>query len=69
MTDKREFELKDFHRNATVGTMRVEHLNIVENPNFVDYLRGGWGISLCVDIDFTASNIDPSNPQSLHYLN
>jgi hypothetical protein len=62
MTDKREFELKDVERNVAVGSLRVEHLNIVENPSFLDYLKGGWGISLCVDIDFTASNIDPSNP-------
>ena len=37
-------------------------------PSLVDFLRGGWGISLCVAIDYTASNMEPTNPSSLHYL-
>lgn len=69
LTDKREIELKDPKKNQNVGMMRIENLNIVEIPSFVEYLRGGWGISLCVAIDFTGSNGDPGNPSSLHYLN
>ena len=37
-------------------------------PSFVDYLRGGWHISLAVAIDFTASNGSPDNPRSLHAM-
>jgi hypothetical protein len=42
--------------------------NIIIIPTFVDYLRGGWTISLCCAIDYTASNGNPSSPTSLHFL-
>ena len=41
---------------------------MIENPNFVDYLRSGWQISLSVAIDFTASNGQVHDPTSLHSL-
>jgi hypothetical protein len=34
----------------------------------VDYLRSGWQLSLAIAIDFTGSNGDPQDPNSLHYL-
>ena len=48
--------------------LMVEEIEIIERPSFVDYLRSGWGISLCVAIDFTGSNGDPKDHDSLHYL-
>ena len=41
---------------------------IFERPTLVDYLRGGWGISVVGAIDYTASNGNPSSSSSLHYL-
>ena len=41
---------------------------IFERPTLVDYLRGGWGISVVGAIDYTASNGNPSTTSSLHYL-
>jgi hypothetical protein len=35
-------------------------------PNFLEYLRSGWGINMSVAIDFTASNGEISDPDSLH---
>ena len=37
-------------------------------PSFVDYLRAGWEISLQVAIDYTASNLEIADPNSLHSL-
>ena len=37
-------------------------------PSFVDILRSGMQLSMAVAIDFTASNGDPSDHESLHYL-
>jgi len=37
-------------------------------PTFIDYLRAGWELSLSVAIDYTASNGDPSQSDSLHFL-
>jgi hypothetical protein len=38
-------------------------------PSFVEYLRSGWFINLTVAIDFTASNGEPFEPNSLHKIN
>ena len=40
----------------------------IKNYSFIDYLRGGTQISLSIAIDFTASNLSPNDPKSLHYL-
>jgi hypothetical protein len=40
----------------------------LELPDFVDYLRSGWGINLSLAIDYTASNGDNIySKASLHF--
>ena len=34
----------------------------------MDYLRAGWQVSLTCAVDYTASNGEPSSPQSLHFM-
>lgn len=41
---------------------------IVKEYLFLDYLRGGMQIALTIGIDFTGSNLPPSNPKSLHNI-
>ncbi|XP_059152171.1 copine-8-like [Physella acuta] len=36
---------------------------------FIDYIRGGMQMNFTVAIDFTASNGNPTSPESLHYIN
>lgn len=48
--------------------MVVEHIDVQERPSFLEYLQAGWGISLSLAIDYTASNNPYSQPDSLHYL-
>lgn len=36
-------------------------------PTFVDYLRSGWQMGMAVAIDYTGSNNDPDDPNSLHW--
>jgi len=48
--------------------MIVDHIELIEKPSFIDYLRSGWQINLHVAIDFTASNGESSLVSSLHYL-
>lgn len=50
------------------GTIHVKKCEIVERASFLDYVMGGCEISLMVAIDFTASNGDPRDPSSLHYM-
>lgn len=54
---------------AYAGTLTLSEFRVIENPNFVEYLRSGWQISLSVAIDFTASNGQVKDPTSLHSLN
>jgi len=38
-------------------------------PSFADYMSGGCEMQLCVAIDFTGSNGDPRQSDTLHYIN
>jgi hypothetical protein len=37
-------------------------------PSYLEYIRGGCEMQLCVAIDFTGSNGDPRQPGTLHYI-
>ncbi|XP_067125347.1 copine-5-like isoform X3 [Centruroides vittatus] len=50
------------------GMINLMGIEIVNQPTFLDYIQGGTQINFTVAIDFTASNGDPSEPQSLHYM-
>jgi len=50
------------------ATLVVDNFSVYERPTFVDYLRSGWSVSMVGAIDYTASNGEPSNPNSLHYM-
>jgi len=65
---KKKFELKDDSGNQA-GSLEFTQFLILEKPSMMEYLRSGWIISLSVAIDFTASNGDISDTQSLHYIN
>ncbi|CAG8479914.1 12441_t:CDS:2 [Acaulospora colombiana] len=53
-------------RNASLSILQA---HIKEQPTFLDYISGGAEIQLSVAIDFTASNGNPHDPRSLHYIN
>lgn len=46
----------------------MDEFKIIEKPTFLEYLQTGWGISLQLAIDYTGSNGDYTQPNSLHYL-
>lgn len=50
-------------------TLNVANFLKKQRPSMGEFLRSGWKISLNVAIDFTASNGDPTEPKSLHYIN
>ena len=58
----------DAKTGAFAGILNFNDFRVIEHPNFVDYLRSGWQISLSVAIDFTASNGQINDPTSLHSL-
>lgn len=56
-----------YRNNQNGGEIFLSNFVFSENPNFAEYLRSGWQMSLSVAIDFTASNGKISDPKSLHY--
>uniref|UniRef100_A0A8B9G5G8 C2 domain-containing protein n=1 Tax=Amazona collaria TaxID=241587 RepID=A0A8B9G5G8_9PSIT len=50
------------------GTVTLLSFSVESDPSFLDYIRGGTQLNFTVAIDFTASNGNPSQPTSLHYL-
>ena len=52
---------------SQAGLVYVDNIVIIPRPNFVDYLRSGWSINTSFSIDFTASNGDIVDADSLHH--
>lgn len=50
------------------GTVKILSVKFTKLYSFLDYIMGGCQINFTVGIDFTASNKDPLDPASLHYL-
>ncbi|XP_073644958.1 copine-8 isoform X3 [Tursiops truncatus] len=51
------------------GTVTLLSFVVETEVSFLDYIKGGTQINFTVAIDFTASNGNPSQPTSLHYMN
>eukprot|EP01031_Cornospumella_fuschlensis_P028727 gene28727-34679_t len=50
------------------GVVIAGNAHIVHRPTFTEFIKGGLEVSLSVAIDFTASNGDPDQRGTLHYL-
>ncbi|KAF3689366.1 Copine-9 [Channa argus] len=50
------------------GTVTLLSFKVESEHTFVDFIRGGTQLNFTVAIDFTASNGNPSQPTSLHYM-
>ena len=48
--------------------VKFDMINIQKQNTFLDYVFGGCEIQLNIAIDFTGSNMHPSEKDSLHYL-
>ena len=62
-----DLDLLLYKNNNPGGKLHLKDFSVAENPNFVEYLRSGWQMSLSVAIDFTASNGKIEDERSLHY--
>ncbi|XP_055960946.1 protein BONZAI 3 isoform X2 [Mercurialis annua] len=50
------------------GQLFVERFLEKEQYSFLDYISSGFELNFMVAVDFTASNGNPRNPDSLHYI-
>jgi hypothetical protein len=64
----RPIALTDPATNRTSGQVYVEEARLEDRPSFLDYVLGGCELNFLVGVDFTASNGDPSDPRSLHWM-
>ncbi|KAK0045850.1 copine-3 [Biomphalaria pfeifferi] len=51
------------------GVIFISSCQLVKEHTFLEYVFGGMQINFTVGIDFTASNGNPSQSSSLHYIN
>ncbi|RWS24915.1 copine-8-like isoform X1 [Leptotrombidium deliense] len=62
------FKLWNEKKNCDKGYVDLLNIQIIERFSFLDYIRGGTQLHFVVAVDFTASNGEPFNPDSLHYI-
>jgi hypothetical protein len=65
INDKKQAKKKSYHNS---GKVYVNKATISKELSFLDYIQGGTTINFSVAIDFTASNGNPLDPRSLHYM-
>ncbi|OHS96833.1 Copine family protein [Tritrichomonas foetus] len=63
-----QHEILNTKTRKPMGFVKFTNLTTFKKPTFYDYIRGGIQLNLITAIDFTASNRDPCDPQSLHHL-
>lgn len=66
LINKDKKKKKKGYKNS--GTIQFTRCGVKKVHSFLDYIAGGTQLSFVVAIDFTASNGDPRNYQSLHYM-
>jgi len=56
------------HAGSSTHVKLMSNVIIEKQPTFMDYIKGGLQLNLHIAIDFTASNGDPMDADSLHCL-
>uniref|UniRef100_A0A3P8UF47 Copine-4 n=1 Tax=Cynoglossus semilaevis TaxID=244447 RepID=A0A3P8UF47_CYNSE len=65
MNSKYKVKKKNYKNS---GIVILNQCKVIKMHSFLDYIMGGCQIQFTVAIDFTASNGDPRNSCSLHYI-
>ncbi|KAL4601858.1 hypothetical protein ACB092_10G012400 [Castanea dentata] len=56
------------HEKVSKGQLFVDRFCEKQQYSFLDYISSGFELNFMVAVDFTASNGNPQNPDSLHYI-
>ncbi|XP_030956722.1 protein BONZAI 3-like isoform X1 [Quercus lobata] len=56
------------HEKVLKGQLFVDQFCEEQQYSFLDYISSGFELNFMVAVDFTASNGNPWNPDSLHYI-
>ena len=57
---------KKSYKNS--GVLLIKSFNVTQEYSFLDYIQHGTSMNFSVAVDFTASNGNPRDPRSLHYM-
>ncbi|XP_076806884.1 copine-8-like [Clavelina lepadiformis] len=66
INQKKKAKKKKYKNSGMVNLLSIQMQKVA---SFLDYIRGGTELCFVVAIDFTASNGNPQQPSSLHYIN
>jgi hypothetical protein len=67
--DRKPFILRKTEKPGKMyGEIYVKEARIQHYPSFLEMLKNGLQINMAVAVDFTGSNGDPRQPNSLHYM-
>ncbi|KAJ6242362.1 copine [Anaeramoeba flamelloides] len=66
LIEPRKKRKKRKYKNS--GVLNFVNVKIEELPTFLSYIHGGCEINMITAIDFTGSNGNPKQPNSLHYF-
>lgn len=69
-THLKEHHHHHHHKNQSQssGVLHLKTINIIKNYTFFDFLAGGLQVKLMFAIDYTGSNGNPADPNSLHHI-
>ena len=68
-------DIKNFSHNVPVSLKGNKSFilksksKLIKNYSFIDFIKNGIQIGLIIGIDYTSSNGNPENEDSLHYIN
>ena len=65
VNDKKRNKKGSKYKNSGTVNLRKSEVHLV--PSFLDYIQGGTQVNFTLAVDFTASNGNPMDPNSLHY--
>lgn len=68
INEKPNYPILNQKNKQQKGTMKFKSVKINKRHTFLEYVFGGCEMSLVVAVDFTLSNGDPKDKDSLHYF-
>lgn len=60
---------KELNLTKSKGVLSFDKFTVQKRNSFLEYIFGGCELNLAIAIDFTLSNGDPTNVDSLHTKN
>mmetsp|Transcript_6712 Transcript_6712/g.5981 ORF Transcript_6712/g.5981 Transcript_6712/m.5981 type:complete len:301 (-) Transcript_6712:556-1458(-) len=63
-----QFEVRTEKKNHYKGRISFKTFRVITRHTFLQYVFGGCDINLAIAIDFTLSNGNPTDKESLHYF-